>query len=62
MLAVLSVLYLSLLGWIVSTLFYQVAVGRQPLWIVISLALLGAIAGVLYLLGRGSRSANSARS
>jgi ferrous iron transport protein B len=62
MLAVLSVFYLTLLGWIVSTLFYQVAVGRQFLWIAISLAMLGAIAGVLYLLGRGSRSANPTRS
>jgi ferrous iron transport protein B len=62
LLAVLSVLYLTLLGWIVSTLFYQLAVGRQPLWILISVALFGAIGGVLYLLGRGRRNATPSTS
>jgi ferrous iron transport protein B len=61
LLAALSVLYLTLLGWIVSTLFFQLAVGRQPLWIFTSLALMGALAGALYLLGARERKTKRRR-
>ena len=37
------VLYLTVLGWIISTLFYQIALGHQTLWIIVALALLGLI-------------------
>jgi ferrous iron transport protein B len=68
LLAALSVLYLTLLGWIVSTLFYQLTVARQPLWILVSLALMGTLAGTLYLIGgrgvnvAGGRKATRVRS
>jgi ferrous iron transport protein B len=42
-----SVLYLTALGWIVSTLFFQLAVGHQPLWILVPLILIGLIITVL---------------
>lgn len=45
-----SVGYLTVLAWIVSTLYYQVSSGGQVLWIVVPLALLGAVAGVFDLL------------
>jgi ferrous iron transport protein B len=61
LLAALSVLYLTLLGWIVSTLFFQLAVGRQPLWIFTSLTLMGVLAGALYLMGGGKRKTNGRR-
>ncbi|MCK4925641.1 MAG: ferrous iron transport protein B, partial [Spirochaetes bacterium] len=50
-----SVLYLSVLGWIVSTLFYQLTVGHQILWIAAPLALIAVIFGVLHALGTGDR-------
>jgi ferrous iron transport protein B len=47
-----SVLYLTVLGWIVSTLFYQLSVGFQAVWIVIPLSLLIMIYGFLHVLGK----------
>jgi ferrous iron transport protein B len=49
-----SVLYLTGLGWIVSTLFYQITVGHSPVWIVIPLVLVSLIYGFLFVLGRRS--------
>ncbi len=51
-----SVLYLTVLGWIVSTLFYQLTVGHQILWIAVPLALIAVIFGVLHALGTGDRA------
>jgi len=51
-----SVLYLTVLGWIVSTLFYQLTVGHQMLWIAIPLALVCVIYGFLYVLGTRNRA------
>jgi ferrous iron transport protein B len=51
-----SVLYLTVLGWIVSTLFYQLTVGHQLLWIVVPVALVGMIIGLLHILGSRYRS------
>ena len=51
-----SVLYLTVLGWIVSTLFYQLTVGHQLLWIAIPLALVCMIYGFLHVLGTGNRA------
>lgn len=48
----LSVIYLTVLGWIVATLFYQIVAGHQALWIVIPLVMIGAIVAFFYLLGR----------
>jgi ferrous iron transport protein B len=51
-LTLLSMSYLTLLGWIVSTLFYQLTVGHRLLWIAVPLALLCVIIGGLYGIGR----------
>jgi ferrous iron transport protein B len=47
-----DVFYLTLLGWITATLFYQVTVGHQLLWIGVALALAAAVALGLKLAGR----------
>ena len=40
-------LYTTLLAWIVATLFYQFAVMRSPVWIIVPLALLALlVAGI----------------
>jgi ferrous iron transport protein B len=44
--------YLTVLAWIVSTLFYQLTVARQALWIAVPLLLLAAIGVVFWWLGR----------
>ncbi len=51
-LTVFSVVYLTVLGWIVSTLFYQLTVGHQILWIAVPLSLIAVLLGVLHTLGR----------
>jgi ferrous iron transport protein B len=51
----LSVGYLTLLGWITATLFYQIAVGGQLLWILVPLAMTGTIVAFFTLLGRRTR-------
>ncbi len=48
----LSVIYLTLLGWIVATLFYQIVVAHQAVWIIVPLLLTGAIVLFFTLLGR----------
>jgi hypothetical protein len=35
--------YTTLLAWIVATLYYQITTAAQPLWIVVSLGLLGLL-------------------
>ena len=44
--------YLTLLAWIVATLFYQVAVGHSALWIAVPIAMLGLVILTLLWLGR----------
>lgn len=46
--------YLTVLAWIVSTLFYQLTIGRQILWIIIPLLMLVGIYGIFRWLGRGT--------
>lgn len=36
----LLVTYLTLLGWVVATLFYQITLGREPLWIAVPLLII----------------------
>jgi ferrous iron transport protein B len=48
----LSVVYLTVLGWITATLFYQIAVAHQPVWIVVPLIMIGAIILFFTMLGR----------
>jgi len=54
-----SVVYLTVLGWIVSTLFYQLTVGHQVLWIAVPLSFIAVIFGVLHALGRRENTEKS---
>lgn len=47
--------YLTLLGWAVATLFYQVTLGRQAVWIAFPLLLLFGIACFFRWLGKRSQ-------
>lgn len=47
----LSMAYLTVLAWVVSTLFYQVTLGRQLIWIVAPLVLMALMIVVLWRLG-----------
>ncbi len=49
----LLVTYLTLLGWIVATLFYQLFEGGSALWIAVALLMLAGIIGTFAWLGRG---------
>jgi len=51
-LTIFSVLYLTALGWIVSTLFYQFTIGHQALWIFIPVALAVIIILGLIVVGK----------
>jgi len=44
--------YLTVLGWCVATLYYQFALGHQTVWILTAGALLAAMFGSFWLLGR----------
>jgi ferrous iron transport protein B len=51
-LGILNAVYLTVLAWSVATLFYQITLGHQLIWIVIPLVMIGAGVAVLYTLGR----------
>jgi ferrous iron transport protein B len=44
--------YLTVLAWVTSTLFYQITIARQTLWIVVPLLLLGMMVLVFWWLGK----------
>ena len=48
---ILNAVYLTVLGWIVAVLFYQIAEGHSVLWIVVSLALMFTVVLGLYAMG-----------
>lgn len=52
----LALAHLAVTAWSVATLFYQVAVGRNPLWIGVALALLVVMGFVFWAIGRSSKS------
>jgi ferrous iron transport protein B len=56
-LTIFSVLYLTALGWIVSTLFYQLTVGYQIIWILLPPAMIAAMIGAFIVVSR--RGVNS---
>jgi ferrous iron transport protein B len=49
------VVYLTVLGWSVATLYYQITIGRQWIWMATPCALLLAMSGGFYLMGRRRR-------
>ena len=51
-LTIFSIFYLTPLGWIVSTLFYQLTVGFQAVWIITTIALLIALIAGLKIVGK----------
>ncbi|MCD1655131.1 Fe(2+) transporter permease subunit FeoB [Treponema zuelzerae] len=56
-----SVTYLTVLAWIVATLFYQIASGGQAFWIVFACALLVLVVGIFAWMGRANRKPAIAR-
>ena len=53
----LLVTYLTILAWIVSTLFYQVFEGGSIIWIAVALILAGGIYFSFRMMGRKSKAA-----
>lgn len=47
----LSMGYLTVLAWIVATLFYQITIGHQLIWIILPLVMIGLIAIVFWWIG-----------
>ena len=52
LIGIVQVTFLTVLGWIIGTLFYQFTAGCQILWIVIPLIILSAFYLLFYLLGK----------
>lgn len=44
--------YLTILGWCVATLYYQLTLGHETLWILTAAGLLGLLFGSFWLIGR----------
>lgn len=51
----LLVTYLTILGWVVATLFYQLTLGRELLWIIVPLLMLAAVVFCFSWLGKRTR-------
>lgn len=49
---VLLTLYLTILGWCVATLYYQLTLGHQTLWIMTASSILALLFGSFWLIGR----------
>ena len=49
---ILNAIYLTVLGWIVATFFYQITVGHKVLWIFMPLAIVVIIIMSLYITGK----------
>jgi len=49
---VVMMVYLTVLGWSVATLHYQIALAREPLWIAVPAALLAALVVSFAIMGR----------
>lgn len=56
LMGILNVAYLTVLGWITATLFYQILTGHQLLWIVFPIILFILIIGFLYILSKIKKS------
>lgn len=54
----LSIAYLTVLAWIVATLFFQITVGHSILWIAVPFAMLAAIYGLFHLIGSRTQVSN----
>jgi ferrous iron transport protein B len=52
---ILALGYLTLLAWIVATLFYQLTLGHQVIWIVVPLLMFAAMVLYFWWLGRGNQ-------
>ncbi|MBR5591401.1 MAG: ferrous iron transport protein B [Kiritimatiellae bacterium] len=47
--------YLTVLGWCVATLYFQITTGHQPLWVITPCAILSAVAAAFYAIGRKTK-------
>lgn len=54
--------YLTLLGWVVATLFYQLTLGRQAVWIAVPVLLMIGMVFFFRWLGKGSHFHTSVQS
>ena len=54
--AAIQVVYVTVLAWVASTLFYQITVGRSLFWITFSVLIIGVIILVFKFYGRNSFS------
>lgn len=57
----LALAYIAVTSWSLATLFYQVAVARNPVWIIAPLVLMVVMALVLWFVGKSSRSLQECR-
>ncbi|MGN0826678.1 MAG: ferrous iron transport protein B [Kiritimatiellia bacterium] len=48
--------YLTVLGWCVATLYYQISVAHEALWIILPIVILSVIAAVFGILGRSTKT------
>jgi len=51
----LAVAYFAVVSWSVATLFYQVTVARNPLWVGVAIALVTMIALIFWIIGKRAR-------
>ncbi|MCI0583995.1 MAG: Fe(2+) transporter permease subunit FeoB [Chloroflexi bacterium] len=58
----LAVGHIAAVSWSISTLFYQLTVGREPLWIGVASALLIGVVVTFWLIGERSRSREASTS
>ena len=49
---ILLTIYLTVLGWCVATLYYQLTLGHETLWILVSSVLLAIMFGAFWLIGK----------
>ncbi len=57
--AIIQVTYLTVLAWIIATLFFQITSGGNLLFILISLGMLAAFAVFFYVMGKNGRSGHN---
>ncbi len=54
----LALAYLAVIAWSIATLFFQLTVAHNPLWIIVAVALICLMALVFWVIGRRHRSFN----
>jgi ferrous iron transport protein B len=47
--------YLTILGWCVATLYFQITTGHNPVWVITPCAILAGVAAAFYAIGRKTK-------